>query len=99
VFILDSLLIGGLRFVLDKVAAVADGELNDDHKLRELLLAMQMRLDLGEITQADFDEIEADILARLRDIRAQQMGGDTPGVAGQDYKITGIDASFEGDEH
>jgi hypothetical protein len=98
-FILDSLLIGGLRFVLDKVAAIADSELNDDDKLRELLLHTQMRLDLGEITQADFDEIEADILARLREIRERQTGSEPSGVAGKDYKITGIDASFEGDEH
>jgi hypothetical protein len=99
VFILDSLLIGGLRFVLDKVAAVADSELNDDDKLRELLLHTQMRLEEGDITQADFDEIEADILARLREIRQQQMGGESTPVAGKDYKITGIDATFDGDEH
>jgi hypothetical protein len=99
VFLLDSLLIGGLRFVLDKVATIADGELNDDTTLREHLLAMQMRLELGEITQADFDAFEADVLARLRKIRARQMGDDAATVSSQDYKITGIDASFEGDEH
>jgi gas vesicle protein GvpG len=99
VFLLDSLLIGGLRFVLDKVATIADSELNDDTKLREHLLAMQMRLELGEITQADFDAFEADILVRLREIRARQMGDDGATVSSQDYKITGIDASFEGDEH
>ena len=42
-FILDSLLIGGMRFVLDKVAAAVDTEMNDDTALREQLLAAQMR--------------------------------------------------------
>ena len=36
-FILDSLFIGGLRFVLDKVVAAADAELQDDSALREEL--------------------------------------------------------------
>jgi hypothetical protein len=99
VFILDSLLIGGLRFVLDKVATIADNELNDDTTLREHLLASQMRLDLGEISQDEFDGIEADILARLREIRERQQGAESVTVSPQDYKITGIDASFEGDEH
>ena len=38
VFLLDSLLIGGLRFVLDKVAKAADAEMDDEARLRENLL-------------------------------------------------------------
>ena len=98
-FILDSLLIGGLRFVLDKVAAVADSELNDDTALREQLMAAQMRLELGEISQADFDALEAEIVARLREIRERQQGVQPLSPAGQDLKVTGIEATFEGDEH
>lgn len=98
-FILDSLLIGGLRFVFDKIATIADTELNDPSKLQERLLATEMQLELGEITQEEFDAIEADILVRLREIRERQMAGEPGGVAGQDYKVTGIEASFEGDEH
>jgi hypothetical protein len=98
-FLLDSLLVGGLRFVLDKVAAVVDSELNDDTALREQLLAAQMRVDLGEITQDEFDALEAEILARLREIRERQTGTPAAGGSPQDYKITGIEATFEGDEH
>ena len=49
--IIDSLIISGVRFVLDKVAAAVDTELNDDTVLRERLLDAQMRLELGEMTQ------------------------------------------------
>ena len=49
-FILDSMLIGGLRFVFDKIAAAVDTELNDDTALREQLLAAQMRVELGEMS-------------------------------------------------
>ena len=53
-FILDSMLIGSLRFVLDKIAAAAEAELSDDSVLREQLLEAQMRLELGEISEEEF---------------------------------------------
>jgi hypothetical protein len=96
-FILDSLVIGGLRFVLDKVATVVDRELHDDTPLREELLAAEMRLELGELSREEFAVIEADIFARLRDIRERRQGG--AALSPSDHTITGIDATFEGDEH
>jgi hypothetical protein len=98
-FLLDSLLIGGLRFVLDKVAAAVDTELNDDTALREQLLAAQMRVELGELNPEEFASLEADILARLREIRERRQGDAPASFSPADYRITGIDASFEGDEH
>src|SRR5688500_5142896 len=98
-FILDSILIGSIRFVLDKVAAAVDTELNDETALREQLLAAQMRVELGELTQPEFETIEADILARLREIRERREGGTPAALSPSDYKITGIEATFEGEEH
>jgi hypothetical protein len=99
VFILDTVLIGGLRFVFDKIAAAVDTELNDDSALRDQLLAAQMRLELGEIGDEEFAAIEADVLQRLREIRDRQQGSDVATLSPEDYRITGIEASFEGDEH
>jgi gas vesicle protein GvpG len=73
-FILDTLLIGSLRFVLDKVVAAAEAEMQDDTALREQLLEAQMQLELGEISDEEFGEIERDILARIREIKGQQQG-------------------------
>jgi gas vesicle protein GvpG len=73
-FILDTLLIGSLRFVLDKIAAAAEAEATDDTSLREQLLEAQMQLELGEISGAEFAEIERDILARIREIKGS-VGG------------------------
>ena len=98
-FILDTVLIGGLRFVFDKIAAAVDTELNDDTALREQLLAAQMRVELGEMSEEDFATFEADVLARLRDIRERRQGAGAATLSPKDYKITGIEASFEGDEH
>ena len=97
--IIDSLILSGVRFVLDKVAAAVDTELNDDSALRERLLDAQMRLELEEISQEEFDQIEADIVARIREIKERQRGGESAVISPKDMKVTGIEASFEGEEH
>ena len=97
--IIDSLLVSGIRFVLDKVAAAVETEMNDDTALRERLLAAQMQLELGEIEPGRVRQLEADILARIREIRERQRGGETAAISPRDMKVTGIEANFEGDEH
>src|SRR6476661_7850653 len=94
-FILDSLLVGSIRFVLGKVVAAAEAEMHDDTALREQLLEAQMRLELGELSAEEFAEIERDVLARIREIKGSQQGPLT--MSPQD-KIAGIDIeSFEPD--
>ena len=97
--IIDSLIISGIRFVLDKVAEAVDSELNDDTALREQLLDAQMRVELGEMTQEAFDAFEADVLARIREIKQRQRGGEPAVTSAPGMKVTGIEATFEGDEH
>src|SRR6478672_11648147 len=97
--IIDSLLVSGIRFVLDKVAAAVETEMNDDTVLRERLLAAQMQVELGEMNQEEFDQLETDILARIREIRGRQRGGETAVPSPRDMRVTGIEATFEGDEH
>jgi hypothetical protein len=85
-FILDSLLVGSLRFVLDKIVAAAEAETDNDTSLREELLEAQMQLELGEISESDFEAIERDVLARIRDIKGSQPFSMSP-----DDKIAGIE--------
>src|SRR6266571_2948787 len=93
-FILDSLLIGSLRFVLDKIVAAAEAESQDDTSLREQLLEAQMQLELGEISEAEFAEIEQDVLNRIRDIKGAQPGALS---MSPNDKISGIEIeTFEG---
>lgn len=95
-FVLDSLLVGGLRFVLDKVATAVDSELNDDTALREELLALQMRYELGEIGDEELAVRERDLLDRLRALRPEPAGGSgaISFGGGEGY---GVDVGFEGD--
>jgi hypothetical protein len=73
-FLLDSLLIDGLKFVFDKLLQVAEAELSDDTVIRERLLDAQMRLEQGELSLEEFTEIEQDVFARLREIRGGRTG-------------------------
>jgi hypothetical protein len=95
VFILDSLLIGSLRFVLDKVVAAAEAEAQNDTTLREQLLEAQMQLELGEISDDEFADIEKDVLARIRELKGAQAGPLT--MSPQD-RIASVDVeSFDSD--
>ena len=60
-FLLDSLLINGIRFALDKVAQVVDQEMDNPERLQELLLEAQMQLEEGTIDEAAFAAIERDV--------------------------------------
>lgn len=73
-FLIDSLLIDGLAFVLDKLVQIVDAELNDDTVLKERLLDAQMKLELGELSLDEFGEIEQDVFARLRELRGGHTG-------------------------
>lgn len=87
--ILDTLLVGGVKFILSKIVQVVDAELNDESHLREKLLAAQMRLELGEMSPEEFAELERAVLARLRQIREESTGA---AAAATDMKVTGVEA-------
>ncbi len=74
-FLLDSLLIGGIKFVLDKVATVVDQELDNREHLQQQLLEAQLDLEEGRIDAAAFAVVEADVLARMRELRSNQQTG------------------------
>jgi hypothetical protein len=98
--ILDSLLMGGIKFVLDKVATAVDEEMNDESSLRQELLAAQMEFELGEISEEDLVGIETAVMARLREIREREReeAGVPSGAMSFDSGGFGVDVSFTGDE-
>jgi hypothetical protein len=93
--ILDRLLMGGIGFVLDKIASAVDAEMNDEGSLREELLAAQMQLEVGEMSEEEFVEREPEILARLREIRGEQ---ETPGAVSLGSGGFEVDVTFFGDD-
>jgi hypothetical protein len=71
--ILDSLLVGGLRFLLDKIARAAEAESQDDSVLRARLLEARMRLERGEISEDEFVATEREFVAALATLRGAQQ--------------------------
>jgi hypothetical protein len=95
VIILDTLLLGGIKFVLGKIAAAVDAELSDDTALKEELLEAQMRLEMGELSDEEFTRIEREILDAIRVVRERGRGSeDETG----ELKVTGIEATTWSDE-
>ena len=75
-FLIDDLLlapVNGFKFILGQIQKLADQELNDDTVIKEQLLELQMRLELDEISEAEYKEREAELFARLRVIRQRQL--------------------------
>jgi len=97
-FILDRLIIGGLAFIFDKIASAADAERDDADSIREEILALQMRFELGDIRDEDFAAAERDLLDRLRAARAARDEGRPAGAVSLDRGGFEVDVSFEGDE-
>ena len=93
--ILDTLLLGGIKFVLGKIAAAVDAELSDDTALKEELLEAQMRLEMGEMSEEEFTRIEREILDAIRVVRERMR--DAEDETGE-LRITGIEATTWSDE-
>src|SRR5688500_10156223 len=103
-FILDSLMIAGIRWALETTLTAAEAEMNDDSVLREQLLEAEMRREMGEISDDEFQDIEADLLTRIREIRERREGGGGALAFGgaQPMETTGdstfqVEASVSGD--
>ena len=88
-FLLDDLLllpikgpIAGFRWIMKTIQTMADEELMNDQPWKERLIELQMRLELGEISEEEYAGEEAVVFQALRDIRARreemarQMAGD-----------------------
>ena len=59
----------GIRYCIDKVVEFAEHEMTDDEPVREQLLELQLDLEEGRVTDEEYSEREAVILARLREVR------------------------------
>jgi hypothetical protein len=94
-----------IGWVLRTVTTAAEAEMNDDAALREQLLEAEMRRETGEISDQEFEEIETDLLARIREIRDRREGGSGPLTTGaQPIELSPdsgfqVEASVTGDFH
>lgn len=84
--------VAGFRWIMKQVQTMADSELMDDQIWKERLIELQMRLELGEISEEDYAAEEAEIFARLREIRMarEEMARRLEAERAEDEEDTGI---------
>jgi hypothetical protein len=73
--------VAGIKWTLGKVQRVVEDELVDDTPVKESLMELQMRLELGDIDDDDYVVQEAALMRQLRDIREwrERLGMGTAG--------------------
>jgi hypothetical protein len=73
--------VAGIRWSLNKVVQVAEEELTDDAPVKQELMELQMKLELGDIDDAEYVEQEAVLMQRLREVRTwrERFGKGTSG--------------------
>src|SRR3954465_1687008 len=73
--------VAGIRWSLGQVQKVVEEELTDDEPVKRELMELQMKLELGDIDDDEYVRREADLMVRLREIRAwrEKLGKATSG--------------------
>ncbi len=60
----------GVRFLLEQIQAQANAELLDEGRVQAELMSLSVRYDLGEISDAEYEEQEEALFEELNAIRA-----------------------------
>ena len=78
-FLIDDILlapiklpVAGFNWILKQIQTMADEQLLDDQPWKERLIELQMMLEVGDISEADYAEEEKKVFQALRDIRARK---------------------------
>jgi len=67
-FLIDSILLAPVKGVVwlgEKLNEVAEKELNDDGLIKQELMELQLRFELDEISEQEYNEKEKEVLDRL----------------------------------
>ncbi|HSM81822.1 MAG TPA: gas vesicle protein GvpG [Nodosilinea sp.] len=64
--------IEGVAWMADKILEQADIATNDLESLQKQLLALQLAFDMGELSEADFEAQEEEILLALQAIEDEE---------------------------
>jgi Gas vesicle protein G len=90
--------VAGIKWTLGKVQRVVEDELVDDTPVKEALMELQMRLELGDIDDETYITEEAALMRQLRDIRdwRERLGMGTSGGPVRMARPSGEDDSESG---
>ena len=71
-FLIDDILLAPLKGVIwigEKINAVSEKEFSDEGLIKEKLMELQLRFELDEISEEEYEKHEKELLERLDAIR------------------------------
>ncbi|MDA3818311.1 MAG: gas vesicle protein GvpG [Prolixibacteraceae bacterium] len=63
----------GLIFLAEKINEVIDKETSDEGAIKERLMALQLKFEMDEIDEEEYDKREDELLKLLENIREQKQ--------------------------
>ena len=75
-FIIDDILLAplkGIIFIGEKINEVIEKEMSDEGAIKERLMALQLKFEMDEIDEEEYDEREDELLKLLENIRAEKQ--------------------------
>ena len=75
-FIIDDLLLAPLKgviFIAEKINEVIEKEMSDEGSLKEKLMALQLKFEMDEIDEEEYDRREDELLKLLGNIREEKQ--------------------------
>ena len=75
-FLLDDLLLAPLKgvvFIAEKINEVIEKETSDEGALKERLMELQLKFEMDEITEEEYDKREDELLKKMENIRKEKQ--------------------------
>ncbi len=76
-FLIDDLLLAPLKgviFIGEKINEVIEKEMSDEGAIKEQLMALQLKFEMDEINEEEYDKREDELLQILETIRLEKQG-------------------------
>lgn len=77
-FIIDDILLSPIKLTIwlgEKLRDAAYREMTDESKVREALLQLQMRFEMDEINEEEYEKQESQLMEQLETIRKMKEEG------------------------
>jgi len=75
-FIIDDMLFAplkGIIFIAEQINEVIEKEMSDEGAIKERLMALQLKFEMDEIDEEEYDKREDELLKLLENVRAEKQ--------------------------
>ena len=75
-FLIDDILLApfkGIIFLAEKINEVVEKETSDEGAVKERLMELQLKFEMDEITEEEYDQKEDELLTLLDNIREEKL--------------------------